>query len=214
MMRIQSLVHQLSNKSLVENEAFRASLQKKIPNETKPWKKGFMLHLYGDTFGHIKVQKIQKMVSGGCIAAPPVFETVGFKTGTSTYIAGVGHGVDGYDPDLVALRPNLAKQYLVGLFQALGGKDTSKLKDIFSAIDQLGGSGLVDHPDKWLKDASYERAVETLSTLAHEKYGYGELTYGRQYFNPEDKTFFFGGKGGWKLTPEQIEEFLGAVETK
>lgn|GEM_PF-6197793 len=207
MLEVHAVMHQLNGKKTREVESLRRSLKAKIQNEREPWKKGIMIHVFGDTFGHLKIQKIQQLRLIGPMGSY-YYETIGWRTGGTTYKPGLGHGNDGYDPDLVALRPALAKEYLTQLFLALDGKDLNKLQNIFEVIDDIAKNGAVDQSDTWLKDATNEYAVDAFKRHAREKYGYGERNYGRQIFNPEEKTFFMGGKAGWKLAPKQIEEIF------
>jgi hypothetical protein len=204
---VHKMVHQLNGNNLNANKTIRTRLTKMIQNENEPWKKGVLIHTFADTFGHLKIQKQQEL---HIIRAMSFYyyETTGWKTGRATYEPGLGHGKDGHDPDLVALRPTLAKEYLAQLFLTLGGKEVSKLKRIFNELDDIAKNGVVDHPDKWLKDGTNTYAINAFKRLAHEEYGYGELNYGRQYFRPEEKSFFMDGRVGWKLTQMQIEEIF------
>jgi hypothetical protein len=182
-------------------------LKEKIQKEKEPWRKGIMIHEFADTFGHLKIHKIKEAQSSyNGITFMTTYTTVGFRTGESTYAPGLGHGADGHDPDLIALRPALAKEYLTQLFRTLGGKDVGKLQGIFDEIDDIAKTGITDHPDKFLKEGSSSYALNVFKKLAiDEEFGYEELTNGRQYFHPEEKTFFMDGRAGWKLSKQQIE---------
>ena len=125
---------------------------------------------------------------------------------------GVGHGGDGFDPDAVALRPELAKNYLRGLFSILGGTEQAKLNDMFKAIDALAGSVPNAHFTP-LKGKTIDAAVAAFKNMAVEN-GYKEssLTGGRANFDPESHEFATVGGTTLTLSVAQIEGLIAILE--
>lgn len=197
MKRIQSGFHQLSGFTSKENLFRRQKLLGMISRQNIPRFQGPLIHAFADTFGHLKITPIVETVDSGFYDeygnSITYSHVVNWETGGGTYSPGLGHAGDGYDPDLVALRPQLAKDYLEELFKALGGNDVARLDDMKRTIDDLHlqqTSGKSSPKDLWKKDVTARQALNAFKKMAEDTISWKSLPSDKRMFNPESKQFY------------------------
>lgn len=128
---VQRLLHQLNGLEGDAVKKMRCCLEDLFNTSNDPTVKGYALHSFGDTYGHLVMARtyidtgygLSWMYSGGTEDR--------FYWGP----LGSGHLRDWTDPDSVSLRPGLAAEYLAGLF-SLVGVQRQKLTDTPTGLIQ------------------------------------------------------------------------------
>ena len=145
MVKVQSYLHQLSGDNPRKRVCVRETLKAMISNEHDLAKQGMLLHAFEDTYAHLNMDAKEK-----------TWEKEG-----AGYDPGFGHGGSFHRPDLIALRPWLAKAAVTNVFDALtGGKgDASQLTSELATIDQIGQFNF-----HWNEGAEVDKLKEIVST--------------------------------------------------
>jgi hypothetical protein len=157
--RIGSVFHQLNGNSLYYELKLRECYKGMIQDKNLPINyRGMLTHMYGDTFGHLNYTKPGS--KGGAFHGVDV---TGQGVENIGYDPTIGHGGNLTWPDQVALRPELAKEYISALYSTLGASSSGSQAAILKAIDSLAQEG-----------ADTDRSIELLHaiSLAWDKSGY------------------------------------------
>ena len=133
--KYQEYLHSLNGKSLDEIEILRKCTTCLIKNDQESTMSitmndhqvdGILLHLLGDTYGHLELEYIWEND-----------EIVDYGAGDKTYSGGLGHLFDITFPDMVAYRPELANEFLWSVFQLFGAEYSLDMNIIKASIKNL-----------------------------------------------------------------------------
>ena len=188
--KMEAVLHQLHGRDRKYTECNRCVLAQLIPQEKDLFLKGMLVHAWGDTFGHLDIERLPNF--RGRFRYKFGIARYNFRTTAGAYKPGLGHAEDGSAPDLIALRPDLAKDAANGLYQILGGDDPSGNDDVDSLINHIAGGGIkdIDKPFNTYPNTS-KFAEEAAKKLAESKGlknvpGYSDYDPHRMY-DPNDE---------------------------
>ncbi len=112
--KYQEYLHSLNGKDLDEIQILRKCASCMIQSDAEELNlqmgenaiDGILLHLLGDTYGHLKIKYIWE---DGKI--------IGYETGDGAYSVGLGHSFDLTFPDMAAYRPDIGKRIFGSVFE-------------------------------------------------------------------------------------------------
>ena len=193
------ILHMLHGKDRQYTECNRCVLAQLIRREKDPLKKGMMIHVWQDTYGHLDIERGRTEDGSGYQIGNKRYK---WYTTDGAYSSLAGHVADGTAPDVVILRPELAKECLRELYSMLGGKDPSAMDDVDTLIDELAEVGPLEDPHAinpmtwlWMEETS-AYAEDEFALMAADQGLYDVKDFIQSGYDPHDPYDPYAEDGG------------------